>query len=102
MRLRECIERDRDTVLNLDDFAEEWVIDGRAVKVQVDSDRLGELSGYSLYAMGLEGVVIYAKDEDLPERKPAGSRLMANGSFWTVISWESAMGVSEVALQRTE
>lgn len=102
MRLRDCIRADRDTVINIDDFAQEVVIDGRKVMAQVDAERLGELSGFSQYAMGQEGMVIYAKTEDLPKRRQVGSRLTVDGSVWTVLSWESDMGVSEIALQRAE
>ena len=69
---------------------------------QVDAERLGELSGFSQYAMGQEGMVVYAKTEDLPKRRQVGSRLTVDGSVWTVLSWESDMGVSEIALQRAE
>lgn len=102
MKLRDCISRDRDTVINLDDFAQEVVFEGHRVRAQVDAERLGELSGFSQYAMGQEGIVIYAKTEDLPKRKQVGAHVHVDGSVWTVLSWESDMGVSEVALQRAD
>lgn len=102
MHLSDAIAADRATLLDCRDFAEELVIDGRRVTAQVDSDRLGEVTGYQSLAMGLDGTVVYARTEDLPPRKAPGARLTVNGSLWTVASWEDEAGISQVVLQRPE
>lgn len=102
MHLSDAIAADRATLLDCRDFAEELVIDGRRVTAQVDSDKLGEVTGYQSLAMGLDGTVVYARTEDLPQRKAPGARLTVNGSLWTVASWEDEAGISQVVLQRPE
>lgn len=102
MPLRDVIRADRDAVLRLDDFACELDVDGCCVKAQVDSDRLAELAGYSQLSLGLDGVVVYAKTEDLPCRRAPGERMSVDGVLYTVVSWEDECGIAEIALQRPE
>ena len=99
--LKETIADDVDTVLDLDDFAEEALVEGRRIKVQFDSDRLAELSGYTQLGVGLDAVVMYARTEDLPKRRKPGDALMVGARDWRVLSWESRGGISEIALERT-
>ena len=99
--LKETIAADIDTVLDLDDFAETAVVEGKAIKVQFDSDRLGELTGHTQFALGLDAVVMYARTEDLPPARKPGDALMIGAHDWTVMSWEDRAGVSEIALQRS-
>jgi len=99
--LKDTIESDIDVVLDLDDFAEIATVEGKQIKVQWDSDRLGELSGHTQFALGLDAVVMYARTEDLPAIRKPGDALMVGVHDWTVISWEDRAGISEIALQRT-
>lgn len=99
--LKETIESDIDVVLDLDDFAETAVVEGRSIKVQFDSDRLAELSGYTQLGIGSEAVVMYARTEDLPRARKPGDALMVGSHDWTVLSWEDRAGITEVAMQRS-
>ena len=99
--LKETIESDIDLVLDLDDFAQLVSVEGKKIKVQFDSDRLGELTGHTQYALGLDAVVMYARTEDLPAIRKPGDALMIGAYDWTVMSWEDRAGISEIALQRT-
>lgn len=101
MTLKETIADDIDVVLDLDDFAETAVVEGVAIKVQFDSDRFGELTGHTQFALGLDSVVMYARTEDLPVIRKPGDSLMIGAYDWTVMSWEDREGISEIALQRT-
>ena len=101
MTLKETIAEDIDLVLDLDDFAEAAVVEGNAIKVQFDSDRLGELTGHTQYALGLDAVVMYARTSDLPPQRKPGDALMIGSYDWIVMSWEDREGISEIALQRT-
>lgn len=101
MTLKDTIIDDIDVVLDLDDFAETAMVEGRAIKVQFDSDRLGELSGHTQYALGLDAIVMYARTEDLPAQRKPGDALMVGSHDWIVMSWEDRAGISEIALQRT-
>ena len=101
MTLKETIADDIDLVLDLDDFAETAVVEGRAIKVQWDSDRLGELTGHTQYSLGLDAVVMYARTSDLPPIRKPGDALMIGAYDWIVMSWEDREGISEIALQRT-
>ena len=101
MTLKETIADDIDLVLDLDDFAQLVSVEGKKIKVQFDSDRLGELTGHTQYALGLDAVVMYARTEDLPAIRKPGDALMIGAYDWTVMSWEDRAGISEIALQRT-
>lgn len=101
MTLKETIADDIDLVLDLDDFAETALVEGEPVKVQFDSDRLGELTGHTQYALGLDAVVMYARTSDLPPQRKPGDSLMVGSHDWVVMSWEDREGISEIALQRT-
>ena len=99
--LKETIVSDIDVVLELDDFAETALVEGRQITVQFDSDRLGELTGHTQFALGLDAVVMFARTEDLPPIRKPGDVLMIGAYDWTVMSWEDREGVSEIALQRS-
>lgn len=101
MTLKETIAEDIDLVLDLDDFAETAIVEGQAIKVQFDSDRLGELTGHTQYALGLDAVVMYARTSDLPPIRKPGDALMIGAYDWIVMSWEDREGISEIMLQRT-
>lgn len=98
--LKETIESDIDMVLDLDEFAEYAMVEGKRIKVQFDSDRLGEMAGHTQFALGLDAVVMYARTEDLPSIRKPGDALMIGSYDWTVMSWEDRAGISEIALQR--
>ena len=101
MTLKETMAEDIDLVLDLDDFAETAIVEGQAIKVQFDSDRLGELTGHTQYALGLDAVVMYARTSDLPPIRKPGDALMIGAYDWIVMSWEDREGISEIMLQRT-
>lgn len=101
MTLKETIAEDIDLVLDLDDFADTAVVEGAPIKVQFDSDRLGELTGHTQYALGLDAVVMFARTSDLPPVRKPGDALMVGSHDWIVLSWEDREGISEIALQRT-
>ena len=69
MTLKETIAEDIDLVLDLDDFAETAVVEGKEIKVQFDSDRLGELTGHTQYALGLDADAIIQAKMDQNEAK---------------------------------
>lgn len=99
--LKETIAADIDLVLDLDEFAETAIVEGKTIKVMFDSDRLGELTGHTQYALGLDAVVMFARTEDLPPIRKPGDALMIGAYDWIVMSWEDRAGVSEIALQRS-
>ena len=101
MKLNEAIAADVDLVLDLDEFAEKVVVEGKEITVHFDSDKLGELAGNVQYALGLDSVVMYAKTADLPPIRKTGDALMVGSCDWSVLSWEDRDGISEVALQRS-
>ena len=99
--LKDSIASDIDLVLDLDEFAETKVVEGKPIKVMFDSDRLGELTGHTEFALGLDAVVMFARTEDLPPIRKPGDALMIGSHDWTIMSWEDRAGISEIALQRT-
>lgn len=100
MTLKEMIEKDRDGVFfNCDDFAEEHKVDGKIIKISLDSDT----TSAKAQAVGVDGslIKIFAKSEDLPEPRAPGQSLNVDGREYIIIDWTENFGVSEITLDQT-
>lgn len=100
MTLKEQIAADRDTVFfNLDDFAEEHKVDGKVIKIILDTDS----ESAKAQAVGVDGqlIKIFAKTEELPKRRSPGQTLNLDGKELVIIDWAENLGVSEITLDHT-
>lgn len=97
--LKELIANDRDNVfLNLDDFGEIHNIEGNDIICIIDQDGLLDRQGGAVSAVGQSTMTLYAKVEDLPERRGYGSELTIDGIPYMIDTWYENMGLSTINL----
>lgn len=87
-----------DVFLNLEEFAEEHQVEGKAIPCIMDSNKGQPKSDGSMYDLAEADFVVIAKSADLPARKEAGSVLNLDGRELTVSSWDEQSGVTVVGL----
>ncbi len=84
--------------LNLDELGEEHDIDGNTITCVIDEDGLLDRQGGAIYAVGQSTKTVYAKCEDLPDRKGYGSELMVDGVPYMINTWYENMGMATIEL----
>lgn len=99
MAFKDIVNRDRATFIDFDFFGEKHTVDGKEIVVVVDDDTLKERQSGQEYAVAESSLLFYAKTEDLPARRPAGSSMNYDGRLYIVDDWAEAMGVATVALR---
>ena len=103
MTLKEEMEKDRDKVfLNIDDFADEHMINNVAVMCVFDDEELTERQGSNELAVSDSSAVLFGKCEDLPPKMPAGKVINIDGKTYTVDDWKENFGMAEIALHHGE
>ena len=85
--------------LNLEDFGEEHIIDGKPVICMFDDDALKVRSGSNELSVSESTLLLFAKESDLP-RKIIGDDLLIDGRIYIVDDWKVNLGVAEVALHQ--
>lgn len=99
MSLKDIIKADIDDVfLNLEDFGEEHVIDGRMITWVEDSDELKARQGSNDLSVTESSLLFFAKNSDLPKQKAIGEKLIIDGRVHVIDDWKSNHGVSEIAV----
>lgn len=99
MTFKEMVARDRDDVfLDLVEFADPHVVDGKAVSCVIDQVERGDRDLESGVA-GDESR-LFAKTEDMPRRRRPGETVSVDGRSYAVLAWRDEMGVTEVDLAR--
>ena len=96
--LSETASRDNAAMLAL--FGERHTVEGKAVTLDTDSDKLAELQGGQAAGVAGSTLLFFAKVEDLPPRKAPGSALNVDGREYTVDSWGESYGMAQVALSQ--
>jgi hypothetical protein len=100
---REEVGRDIEEVfLDLDDFADVHDVEGAPVKCVLSTDRGDAPTDAKAPGLSEYNAVLYAKEEDLPARRPAGATLVVDGMARHVVSWSSEMGMAHVVLREAE
>lgn len=95
---RDMVAKDRDILLNTDEFGEEHEIDGKIVVCVIGSSELKESDGAAEYAVAKSCKTVFAKCEDLPKKKGYGAELMVDGIPYMVQTWDEDMGMAEIVL----
>jgi len=97
---KDMVRRDRALFLNPCEFGERHRIEGRSVVVVLDDSTLRDRQGGAELGVAESTLLVYARAEDLPERKPAGSLLNLDGRVYLVDDWSEDMGLATVALRQ--
>ena len=89
---------DRGIFLNLDEFGDKHVIEGRTIVAVVDDEVFGESKKGEDIGLAAFDLVLFARVEDLPAQRPSGESLNVNGKECTIVSWQSDAGMASVYL----
>lgn len=96
--LKSIMAADRDIFLNLGEFGDEHVIEGRPVIAVLDEETFGESKKGEDLGLASYDAVLYARVEDLPEQRAAGECLNVNGKECIIVSWRTDGGMASIYL----
>lgn len=97
---KELMAADRDIVINIDEFGDEHDIDGTVLKVVLEDEQIREADDTE--ALSESAVVMFAKTEELGDRKMRGETLYIDDVGYIVQKWLDEMGVTRVVLSLPE
>ena len=89
---------DRGIFLNLDEFGDEHVIEGRTIAAVLDEENFVESKKGEDIGLAAFDLVLYARTEDLPRQRPSGESLNVDGKECTVVSWRTDAGMATIYL----
>ena len=102
MGFREQVEADRARVfLDPELVGETFRVEGKDITLVLDNDELKARQGGQDLAAAESATLFYARKEDLPPRRAAGSTLSVNGRLCTIDDWQEDMGMATVVLRET-
>ena len=85
--------------LDLDFFGEIFRIEGKEIPIVLDLDELKTRQGGQDLAVAESATLFYAREEDLPPRRPAGQIINVNGRECMIDDWKVDMGMATVVLR---
>lgn len=104
MSFKDQIKQDlSDVFLNLDEFADLHRIEGKEVRVVIDSDIMAKLSKIGdnrIHGMDEADMIIMGKASDLPENLDPGRLLNLDGREVIVVTTTSEMGLVQIAVRQ--
>lgn len=95
---KDMMAADRGIFLNIDEFGDEHVIEGRTITAVLDEEIFGESKKGEDIGLAAYDCVLFARCEDLPAQRPSGESLNVNGKECTIISWRTDAGMASVYL----
>ena len=95
---KEMMAADRGIFLNLDEFGDLHVIEGRTITAILDEEIFGESKKGEDIGLAAFDFVLFARVEDLPEQRPSGESLNVNGKECTIVSWRTDDGMASIYL----
>lgn len=101
MGFKDMVKADRTNVfLDLDSFGETVTVEGKEIPIVLDNDELKERQGGQDLAVAESATLFYARSEDLPPRRGAGSNLNVNGKECIIDDWQEDMGMATIVLRQ--
>lgn len=102
MGFKDMVEIDRARVfLNLDEYGETHLIEGKDVVCVIDDDSLRERQAGAELAVAESSKLLYAAVEDLPRRRRAGAALNIDHQEYIIDDWSEDMGMATIVLRVT-
>ena len=89
---------DRGIFLNLDEFGDLHVIEGRTITAILDEETFGESKKGEDIGLAAFDFVLFARVEDLPAQRASGEGLNVNGKECTIVSWRTDDGMASIYL----
>lgn len=100
MGFKDMVAADRAaTFLDLAFFGETFRVEGKEIPIVLDLDELKTRQGGQDLAVAESATLFYAREEDLPPRRPAGQSLNVNGRECLIDKWTVDMGMATVVLR---
>lgn len=100
MTFKEELLEDIDNIfLNLDEFGERHLVDGKTIICMLDDDSLKLRQGSNELSISDSSLLLFAKKSDLP-RKVVGDDILIDGKVYIVDDWKVNLGMAEVVLHR--
>lgn len=97
-KFTEMVAADRDDIfLDLDVFGERQRIEGKTITAVLDESE-NEESGAASIGLTEYDLVVFAKAEDLPKRRPVGESLNVDGREFSIVAWREDCGIAEIQL----
>ncbi|TZE81997.1 hypothetical protein [Calorimonas adulescens] len=100
MSFKDTVQSDLNVFFNLDEFAETRTIDGRALNVIVDNDRLQQRSQKEYDGISVGEILFYVKASEFGERPEQGTPMIFDGRQMYVFDCREDDGVYEIILQQ--
>lgn len=97
---KDLVTADRDIVINIDEFGDEHNIDGNDIKVVLVDEQIRNIDDTE--ALSEAAAILFAKTEELGDRKMRGETLFIDDVGYTVLKWLDEMGVTRVVLSLPE
>lgn len=100
MTFKDEIAQDIDNVfLNLDDFAETHIVEGKEISCVLDDEALKTRQGSAEIGIDESTLLLFAKVEDLPD-KQRGGLLNVDHKIYMIDDWKVNFGMAEIALHQ--
>ena len=100
MTLKDEMLNDLDNVfLNLDDFAETHLVEGKEIQCILDDEALKTRQGSAEIGIDESTLLLFAKIEDLPKKKQGGL-LNIDHKIYMIDNWKVNFGIAEIALHQ--
>lgn len=100
MGFKDMVAADRAaTFLDLDFFGEPFRVEGKEITIVLDVDELKARQGGQDLAVAESATLFYAREEDLPSRRPAGQSINVNGRECIIDDWKVDMGIATIVLR---
>jgi len=101
MGFKEQAEADLSSVfLNLEEFAEDHVIEGNTVACVIQTDALVSVTNGKTLSVSAADCTIFAKSDSLPAAKSPGSFFNLDGKEMIIVSWDVACGLAAIGLRQ--
>ena len=95
---KEMMAADRGIFLNLDEFGDEHVIEGKTIAAVLDEETFDESKKGEDIGLAAFDLVLFAQVEDLPAQRPSGESLNVDGKECTIVSWRTDAGMASIYL----
>ena len=100
MTFKDEIANDIENVfLDIGEFAEEHLVDGKRILCVIDNDTLKTRQGSAEIGIDESTLLLFAKVEDLPKKKQGGL-LNIDHKVYMIDDWKVNFGMAEIALHQ--
>lgn len=100
MSLKDEIASDLDNVfLNIEEFAENHLVEGKEILCVLDNDSLKRRQGSAEIGIDESTLLLFAKVDDLP-KKQKGGLINIDHKEYIIDDWKVNFGMAEIVLQR--